>query len=394
MTMQAALSSVNCGLNSKPSFEKNSMDRLRSRTGRFTNILRLSHVLLPFGRASGVRHRARRVRSGIWTPARTETHRRPPKKLASAADPATGYADRVSGRPKRGNSVSMSRNEFMPAMRSPASSSTMSAQASCPPLGRRRGTARTRASRTPPSARGASRGSRRPRPREPLRDRLVALQPERVGRHREGRVLAQQRRERVDVVALERVARSGRRSSAARRRAARRVAEARRVASVARARCSALLTAATDVSRLSATSAADQPSTSVRSSAARCLGGRCCSAATNARRMLCAQHGLLGRIGVGGQRARVGDRLEPVRARPRARARRRRCRPGPLPSAARGASDRRARRGRRSSRCGTATCAATSARRSGRGSARRGPSSPGPRRRRRRRSRACGSSGP
>src|SRR3990172_2815329 len=33
-TMQAALSSVNCGLNSKPSLEKNSMDVFRSRTGR------------------------------------------------------------------------------------------------------------------------------------------------------------------------------------------------------------------------------------------------------------------------------------------------------------------------------------------------------------------------
>src|SRR5262249_19307825 len=39
-TMQAALSSVNCGLNSNPSFEKNSLLRLRSRTGRLTKILR------------------------------------------------------------------------------------------------------------------------------------------------------------------------------------------------------------------------------------------------------------------------------------------------------------------------------------------------------------------
>src|SRR5215813_352837 len=38
--MQAALSSVNCRLNSKPSFAKNSIDRFRSRTGRLTKILR------------------------------------------------------------------------------------------------------------------------------------------------------------------------------------------------------------------------------------------------------------------------------------------------------------------------------------------------------------------
>ena len=39
-TMQAALSSVNLGLNVKPSAEKNSIDLFRSRTGRLTNILR------------------------------------------------------------------------------------------------------------------------------------------------------------------------------------------------------------------------------------------------------------------------------------------------------------------------------------------------------------------
>jgi hypothetical protein len=57
-------------------------------------------------------------------------------------------------------------------------------------------------------------------------------------------------------------------------------------ASVARARCSALLTDATVVPSSSATSAACQHSTSRRMSTARCRGGRCCSAATNASRML------------------------------------------------------------------------------------------------------------
>ena len=53
---------------------------------------------------------------------------------------------------------------------------------------------------------------------------------------------------------------------------------------MARARCSALLTAGTVVSRAVAASAADSLSTSHRTSAARCLAGRCCSAVTNANR--------------------------------------------------------------------------------------------------------------
>src|SRR5262249_12350154 len=39
-TMQAALSSVTCGLNEKPSVPKKSIDRFRSRTARLTNIFR------------------------------------------------------------------------------------------------------------------------------------------------------------------------------------------------------------------------------------------------------------------------------------------------------------------------------------------------------------------
>ena len=56
------------------------------------------------------------------------------------------------------------------------------------------------------------------------------------------------------------------------------------VASVARARCSALLTEATLVSSSSAASLACHFRTSHRMSAARCFGGRCCSAATKASR--------------------------------------------------------------------------------------------------------------
>src|SRR6516164_4470944 len=40
MIMQAALSSVNCGLNEKRSLPKKSMDCFRSRTGKLTNIFR------------------------------------------------------------------------------------------------------------------------------------------------------------------------------------------------------------------------------------------------------------------------------------------------------------------------------------------------------------------
>src|SRR3989454_12037660 len=40
MIMQAAFSPVNLGLNSKPSFEKNSIDAFTSRTGRVTKSLR------------------------------------------------------------------------------------------------------------------------------------------------------------------------------------------------------------------------------------------------------------------------------------------------------------------------------------------------------------------
>src|SRR5437660_12581571 len=51
MIMQAAFSSENLGLNSKPSFEKNSIDAFTSRTGRVTRSLReLGAMLLLPGR--------------------------------------------------------------------------------------------------------------------------------------------------------------------------------------------------------------------------------------------------------------------------------------------------------------------------------------------------------
>ena len=56
--------------------------------------------------------------------------------------------------------------------------------------------------------------------------------------------------------------------------------------SVARARCKMLLTAGTDVSSASATSAAFHRSTSRSTSTARWRAGRCCNAAINASRML------------------------------------------------------------------------------------------------------------
>ena len=114
------------------------------------------------------------------------------------------------------------------------------------------------------------------------------LQPEVVRRHRLRRVLVDQRRERVHVVALERldVAREQLARRPRRRRRRRRSALTSLASSVARARWSALLTDATLVSRSSATSVAFQRSTSQRISTARWRGGRCCSAATNARRIV------------------------------------------------------------------------------------------------------------
>src|SRR5262245_55273059 len=49
--MQAALSSVNCGLNWKPSFPKKSIDRLRSWTAKLTNIFRELFVCMFISRS-------------------------------------------------------------------------------------------------------------------------------------------------------------------------------------------------------------------------------------------------------------------------------------------------------------------------------------------------------
>ena len=59
-----------------------------------------------------------------------------------------------------------------------------------------------------------------------------------------------------------------------------------RAAIVTRARCRALVTDAADVPSWPAISAAEKPATSRSSSTARCSGGRCCTAATNASSML------------------------------------------------------------------------------------------------------------
>src|SRR5712692_506036 len=60
-----------------------------------------------------------------WTAATDQNHRSLQKKIRRARRRC--YAGRCRGNPKRGKSISVSRNEFHPAMRSPDSSSTMSA---------------------------------------------------------------------------------------------------------------------------------------------------------------------------------------------------------------------------------------------------------------------------
>ena len=82
--------------------------------------------------------------------------------------------------------------------------------------------------------------------------------------------------------------RTGRGARVAARRPSKpaRAGRRRDLAIVARARCRALLTEATVVSSSSATSVACQRSTSQRISTARWRGGRCCSAATKASRIV------------------------------------------------------------------------------------------------------------
>src|SRR5262245_25719404 len=83
MIMQAALSSVNFGLNPKPSWPKKSFDFFRSRTARLTKILRVEFVamvvssLIPFW-----------VRSRTWLLRRAERkHRAQPLVAQPEASP-------------------------------------------------------------------------------------------------------------------------------------------------------------------------------------------------------------------------------------------------------------------------------------------------------------------
>ena len=122
---------------------------------------------------------------------------------------------------------------------------------------------------------------------EPLAHLVAAPQPQLVGRHRHARRRRGAGSPASRCRSARRRRRSGRAAPAARRRRGRRRRQSTsRSARVARARCSALLTDATLVSSSSATSVACQRSTSRRISTARCRGGRCCSAATNARRIV------------------------------------------------------------------------------------------------------------
>ena len=138
------------------------------------------------------------------------------------------------------------------------------------------------------------------------------LQPQVERRHRLRRVLVDQRGQRVDVVGLERldVARRAARGRPRRAAPSASPALASLASSVARARCSALLTEATLVSSSSATSVAFQRSTSQRISTARWRGGRCCSAATNASRIVSRATATSAGSPSSDDEA-VGDRLDP-----------------------------------------------------------------------------------
>ena len=206
-----------------------------------------------------------------------------------------------------------------------------------------------------------------------------------------------QRRQRVHVVALERV-------DVAREQLAVRLVErpagvggARRrpPSSVARARWSALFTEATLVSSSSATSAAFQRSTSHRISTARWRGGRCWSAATNASRIV-SRATATSAGSPSGTTSAVGNRLDPRRP-PAA------CsgcdasgsRAGPeVHRAGAPLAAVRACRGTRSSRSGRATSAAPTRPSNRSRRATRGAASPGRRPRPRTASRASGSSTP
>ena len=150
------------------------------------------------------------------------------------------------------------------------------------------GTARRPSSRWPAPGRGATRGTERPG-----RDasRRCPRGPRSHSANGGMRGVASSCRsvdQRLDVVALEGVdvAREQLLLRLVGRDPRRRSRPGSAAAIVARARCRALLTEATDVSSSSATSSACQCSTSRRISTARCFGGSCCRVARKARRMV------------------------------------------------------------------------------------------------------------
>src|SRR5207248_7484775 len=109
--MQAAFSSVNCGLNPNPSSRKNSIDRFRSRTARLTNSLR--------ERLSAM------CRLQQWSPL-MDSAARQNSSVAPDESVAEGQ-ESCEGNPNRGKSVCASRNEVQPEISSPANSRTTTA---------------------------------------------------------------------------------------------------------------------------------------------------------------------------------------------------------------------------------------------------------------------------
>ena len=235
-----------------------------------------------------------------------------------------------------------------------------------------------------------------PGPRNHLAIWSGALEPEVVRRHRHDGVLVQQRDQRVDVVALERVDVAGQqRLLLGVRRVGVVVGVEVALASVARARCSALLTDATrgveqlgHLARLPAQHLAQDEHGALARRQVLEGGDEGQPDRSRGRRDL-------GRVAVVGRRP-GRRRSAGTQACSGSSAPGERCSAVPTtargPSAGPGAGGRAACRGRRWWRCGTATTAATSGPRSGRSPSTPGPSSPARRPRPRSRSRASGSS--
>ena len=223
------------------------------------------------------------------------------------------------------------------------------------------------------------------------------VQPQVERRHRLRRVLVDQRGERLHVVCARTPRRSARGAPAAPDRPARRrrrpsARSPRASHGRAGARCSPTRRSSRGAPP---TSLACHRRTSQRMSTARWRGGRCWSAATNARRIVSRATATsagspsswtTSASGTGSIHVTSGSvcRFDVDRL-PRA---------GRGPWAARAARAPTACRGRRSSRCGRATSGTPRGPRSGRGPSRRAASSPAPRPRPRTPSRASGSSSP